>query len=164
MASSITSRKKVNFISLAAQEAEKSPVLMRHGAIAVSNGKILAKGHNHYRSCASTGVIEGCTCHAECDVLHKLHKKRERHPSKTKRITMYITRIGQAGELRESSPCHDCYEKMLFYGIKTIIFTTENQDTTDVEIVKYNIEDFNPSVVTTGQRFMLKTKNNEMSQ
>mgnify|MGYP001290971238 CR=1 FL=1 len=86
------------------------------------------------------------------------------NPNKMKRITMYITRIGQDGELRESAPCHDCYEKMLFYGIKTIIFTTENQDTTDVEIVKYNIEDFNPSVVTTGQRFMLKTKNNEMSQ
>jgi len=79
-----------------------------------------------------------------------------------KRITIYITRIGQNGELRESSPCHDCYEKMLFFGIKTIVFTSEinfNQNQNEdheITIVKYNLEDFNPSVITAGQRWISK--------
>ena len=39
----------MKFINCAADEAIKSPVLMRHGAIAVAHGKIMARGYNHYR-------------------------------------------------------------------------------------------------------------------
>ena len=124
-----TSNKDATFISEAAATAQESPVLMRHGAVATANGKIIAKGYNHYRSSAYTKTMGGCTCHAECSVLHKLQKMRNslhsNNTNKMKRITMYITRIGQDGELRESAPCHDCYEKMLFFGIKTIVFTNE---------------------------------------
>lgn len=168
------SKKDCAFISEAAVAAEESPILMRHGAVAVSNGKIIAKGYNHYRSTAHTGTMGGCTCHAECSVLHKLQKIRNssnsNNTNKMKRITMYITRIGQDGELRESAPCHDCYEKMLFFGIKTIVFTKEpnfyvnnlkkdhnNNNNHDITIVKYNIDEFNPNVVTAGQRWISKT-------
>ena len=169
-----TSNKDATFISEAAVVAQESPVLMRHGAVATANGKIIAKGYNHYRSSAYTKTMGGCTCHAECSVLHKLQKMRKTlhtgNTGKMKRITMYITRIGQDGELRESSPCHDCYEKMLFFGIKTIVFTNEpnfyknqtnkqtNKQNHEINIVKYNLEDFNPSVVTAGQRWISKIK------
>lgn len=54
------------FINLAQEEALKSPCLMQHGAIAVSGGKIIGRGHNHYRCKSSDGIIENsCTCHAE---------------------------------------------------------------------------------------------------
>lgn len=165
-----TSNKDATFISEAAVIAQESPVLMRHGAVATANGKIIAKGYNHYRSSAYTKTMGGCTCHAECSVLHKLQKMRNslhsNNTNKMKRITMYITRIGQDGELRESAPCHDCYEKMLFFGIKTIVFTNEpnfNENHTNdhkhkpnITIVKYNIEDFNPNVITAGQRWISK--------
>ena len=148
----MVSRKETQFICEAAIEAHQSPVLMRHGALAVSNGRILARGHNHYRSRSSDNIMNGgCTCHAECDVLHKLIKL----PKRPKRVTMYITRIGIAGELRESAPCHNCYEKMLFFGIKTLIFTSEIES--KVYFHKCNIEDFNPNVITAGQRWIAKT-------
>ena len=38
------------FINSAFNEALKSPVLMRHGAVAVVNRKIMGRGYNHYRS------------------------------------------------------------------------------------------------------------------
>lgn len=159
------SNKDAAYIAVAANEAFNSPVLMRHGAVAVANGRIIARGYNHHRSSAHTGAMGGCTCHAECAVLHKLLKLKNSNQSqnnKSKRITIYITRIGQNGELRESAPCHDCYEKMLFFGIKTIVFTneinfnqSENEDH-DITIVKYNLEDFNPTVITAGQRWISK--------
>lgn len=157
------SKKDTTYIAAAANEAFNSPILMRHGAVAVANGRIIAKGYNHHRSTAHTGAMGGCTCHAECAVLHKLLKlKNSNQAPKTKRITIYITRIGQNGELRESAPCHDCYEKMLFFGIKTIVFTKEikfNQNINDdheISIVKCNLEDFNPTVITAGQRWISK--------
>ena len=64
------------FISAASHEANKSTVLMRHGAVAVANGKILGRGHNHYRTTSKDGFINNtCTCHAEVDVMRKLYHK-----------------------------------------------------------------------------------------
>ena len=40
----------MRYIVQAAIEADKSPVLMRHGSVAVANGKVRGRGHNHYRS------------------------------------------------------------------------------------------------------------------
>ena len=47
----------MKFLMCATCEAEKSPVLMRHGAVAVANGKVLGKGYNHYRSTSMDGFI-----------------------------------------------------------------------------------------------------------
>tara|TARA_B110000977_G_C11072881_1_gene490193 strand:- start:537 stop:812 length:276 start_codon:yes stop_codon:yes gene_type:complete len=57
----------------AANEADKSPVLMRHGSIAVANGKIIGRGHNHYRSYSKdTFINNSCTCHAEIACLRNM--------------------------------------------------------------------------------------------
>lgn len=40
------SNNEQSFINHALYEALKSPVLMRHGAVAVANGKIMGRGHN----------------------------------------------------------------------------------------------------------------------
>ena len=68
------SNKESNYISEAINEAKQSPVKIRHGAIAMSGGRIIAKGFNHYRTQSANGYMGGSTCHAECDVLHKLLK------------------------------------------------------------------------------------------
>lgn len=61
------------FINSAAFEAQKSTVLMRHGAVAVTNGKILGRGHNHYRSTSKDDFIQNtCTCHAEIAALRNM--------------------------------------------------------------------------------------------
>ena len=58
------------FVQSAMDEAQKSPCLMQHGAVAVSGGKIIGRGYNHYRSRTSDGIVENsCTCHAEMAAL-----------------------------------------------------------------------------------------------
>lgn len=61
------------FINHAFNEALKSPVLMRHGAVAVANGKVLGRGHNHYRTYSKDCFISNtCTCHAEIASLRNM--------------------------------------------------------------------------------------------
>ena len=52
------SSKDEHLASYAYLEAEKSPCLMRHGCIAVVNGKIIARGHNHYRTNSHDKIID----------------------------------------------------------------------------------------------------------
>ena len=60
----------MKFINEAAYEATKSPVLMRHGAVAVTNGKIMSRGYNNYRCTSKDKFINNtCTCHAEIACL-----------------------------------------------------------------------------------------------
>lgn len=63
----------MKFINSAANEAIKSPVLMRHGAVGVVNGKIMSRGYNHYRTNSKDCFINNtCTCHAEIACLRNM--------------------------------------------------------------------------------------------
>lgn len=69
----ILSTRDMTFINSAINEATKSEVLMRHGAVAVTNGKIMGRGHNHYRSSSKDDFIKNtCTCHAEIASLRNM--------------------------------------------------------------------------------------------
>lgn len=69
----ILSNNEQSFINHALYEALKSPVLMRHGAVAVANGKIMGRGHNHYRTHSKDHFISNtCTCHAEIASLRNM--------------------------------------------------------------------------------------------
>ena len=72
----MTSQKHFRFITLAAEECEKSDMLMRHGCVAVMNGKIVGKGYNNYRNKTSDGFVsrEQCTCHAEMAALRSVYR------------------------------------------------------------------------------------------
>ena len=64
----------IRFISQATSQAMKSPVLMRHGAVAVVNGKVVGRGYNHYRSNSKDDFIQNtCTCHAEIACLRNMY-------------------------------------------------------------------------------------------
>lgn len=86
-----------HFIQIAQDEALKSPCLMQHGALAVSGGKIIGRGYNHYRNQTSDGVVtNSCTCHAEMsavrDVLRTVHNKQVHylHAIKVAQDSAYI--------------------------------------------------------------------------
>ena len=72
----MTSQKHFRFITMAAEECEKSDMLMRHGCVAVMNGKIIGKGYNNYRNKTSDGFVarEQCTCHAEMAALRDVYR------------------------------------------------------------------------------------------
>ncbi len=70
------SQRGIEYISIAAEEGRKSNVLMRHGCVAVMNGKIIGKGHNNYRNRTYDGFVNNynqCTCHAEMAALRNVY-------------------------------------------------------------------------------------------
>ena len=102
------SNSDARYISLAVQEAIKSPISFQLGCIAVVSGKIVARGCNNYRTYSKDGMIgSSCSCHAEIDVLRKCLKQKI-----TKKINMYVVRISHTGEMMCSTPCIDCFIKM----------------------------------------------------
>lgn len=65
--------KDYSFIAHATSQALNSPMLMRHGAVAVLNGKIVGRGFNHYRTSSSDNFISNmCACHAEIASLRNM--------------------------------------------------------------------------------------------
>ena len=63
-------------INYAMEVAQDSPVLMKHGCVACKNGRIIAYGCNNYRTYSKEGIIsDTCSCHAECNVIHKIITK-----------------------------------------------------------------------------------------
>ena len=68
------SQKDEHLASHAYFEAEKSPCLMKHGCIATVNGKIIGRGHNHYRTNSKDRIIgKMCSCHAEIDTIRNAY-------------------------------------------------------------------------------------------
>lgn len=68
------SMKDVKLASHAYHEAYKSPCLMKHGCVATMNGKIVGRGHNHYRTNSRDGIIHDmCSCHAEIDTIRNAY-------------------------------------------------------------------------------------------
>jgi len=135
-----------DILSSAIEQAQKSPVLMRHGCIAARHGKLLAKGFNHYRTYSKCGIIKNtCTCHAECHVVHQLNNLGI---TDFKKIKLYIVRINRRNDLRSSAPCVDCYNLLVKVGVKTIIYSTGNG------FQKTKLADFTPTQITKGRQFL----------
>ena len=70
----ILSQKENTYVNAASEEAAKSTVLMRHGCVAVLNGKIIARGFNNTSRTYSRDqfIRNTCSCHAEAATLREL--------------------------------------------------------------------------------------------
>lgn len=135
--------------SLAFEEATKSPLTYRVGCIAAISGKIIARGHNHYRTYSKDGMIHNtCSCHAEIDVLRKCLKQKI-----NKKITLYIMRCSSSGEIACSAPCIDCFLKIKEFNIKSIIYVGH-----DGEMKKRNLDTFETSHVSSGKRAIIEKR------
>tara|TARA_Y100000389_G_scaffold168226_2_gene173799 strand:+ start:746 stop:1045 length:300 start_codon:yes stop_codon:yes gene_type:complete len=74
--SQFISNNDLKYMSLAAEQASYSPMLMRHGAVAVVSGKVIGYGYNNYRTNSRDGFIKNvCACHAEVDCLRSIFNK-----------------------------------------------------------------------------------------
>lgn len=124
------------FAGLASEEADKSELLSKHGCVAVSGGKVIAKGCNTYRTYSSDGFIkDSCSCHAEINVLRQCYKKNI-----IKKINLYIVRLAADGNYANSAPCDECIEviKMLSF-IKYFIYTNSQGKLVKLKPSDYNI-------------------------
>ena len=69
------SKKDNHHISRAIAECRKSTMLMKHGCIVACGTKVLANGHNNYRTQFGDKFIDtSCSCHAEMAGLRKVVK------------------------------------------------------------------------------------------
>ena len=134
----------IRYVELAATEAYKSTVNYRHGCIAVSSGKVIAKGHNHDRTISRDGLISNnvCSCHAEIDVLRKCLRMNH-----TKKISLYIARLGSQNNMLSSSPCVECYKQMKKFDIKTLVYSESNG-----KITKTRMRNFISNHISSGSR------------
>lgn len=121
------------FASVATSEAHKSMLPMKHGCIAVSGGKIIARGCNDYRTYSKDGLIhDTCSCHAEINVLRKCIKQNFKN-----KINLYIVRVSEEGEYRNSAPCNQCVDTLKQYNIKMIIYSTAEGTLKKCKLVHY---------------------------
>ena len=140
------------YINLSHAESLKSPVCMKHGCVAVINGRVVASGYNHYRTYSSDGYIKNsCTCHAEMDTLRELNKRSLSGKRKVnnKKIILYIVRTDHNGEFKESGPCVDCFEIIKKLNIKKIIFSCDNHS-----VIISKPRDYMPEHVSLGRRYI----------
>jgi|TARA_B110000967_G_C18893165_1_gene568763 tRNA(Arg) A34 adenosine deaminase TadA len=138
----------MRFVNMAATEAQKSPVLYKHGCVAVVSGKVVARGHNNYRTSSKDGLIgNNCSCHAEIDVLRKCMKLQI-----TKKLNIYVVRVNNLGKFAMSLPCLECYESMKNFSVKNVVYSDYNN-----QLLKQSMRLFKTSYQTYGQRNRDKT-------
>ena len=117
----MVSNRDQRFIQIAATEATRSKCLMRHGCVAVMNGRIVGRGYNNYRCHSNDGFIKNTmTCHAEIAALRQVNKRGK----KAKKITLYVVRLDSNNTLKASAPCVDCMKRINIMGVKRVIHST----------------------------------------
>ena len=127
--------KNQNIFNMSLNEAKKSSLLYQHGCIATCGGKIIARGVNNNKCYSSSDIFlkNVCTCHAEIDVLNKLHKsllkkgKLQKVDKMFRKTTLYISRYNVNSETHNSAPCMDCLIMIKFFKIKRLIFYQDNK-------------------------------------
>lgn len=132
------------FASMASDEALKSDLLSRHGCVAVSSGKIIARGCNTYRTYSHDGFMkDSCSCHAEINVLRQCYKKNI-----TNKINLYVVRLSADGNYANSAPCNECIVTMrMLPFVKYCIYTDEEGD-----LVKIRPRDYKINHSTNGKK------------
>tara|TARA_Y100000590_G_C15493838_1_gene928894 strand:- start:364 stop:828 length:465 start_codon:yes stop_codon:yes gene_type:complete len=115
------------YISLAQEEAMKSTLNYRVGAVITKGSKVLFSGFNNNRT-KSLDSFAFCQ-HAELDAARKLNnillRKRDKKKNKRnfKKYIIWVTRIRSNNELSESAPCSNCINKLTKMGFTRVGYT-----------------------------------------
>ena len=105
-------------IGLAIQQAKKSPMNFRIGAVLFSGREILGCGHNYHNHWMVKNFR--MSVHAEADAMIGL-----RHDM-IRKADMVIIRIGRAGDILPGTPCKKCSNLLARKGIKRVYCFDEN--------------------------------------
>ena len=134
--------KKEKLYSESLYQARKSDLLFKHGCIATYGGKIIAKGHNTYKSYSGNDdfIDNQCSCHAEMGVMRRIcynnREKKHKLNRIMKKTTLYISRFSAGGKSTNSAPCVKCLNIIKEYNIRKIIFCFND------EYFEYNSKDY----------------------
>lgn len=97
----------------------------RHGAVLVKHGAVINACHNKNRACSFGSRFRSrdkgqATIHAELGAILNIGR------GSTENADMYVIRINQEGEFRNSKPCSMCQEAMKFVGIKRVFYSSND--------------------------------------
>lgn len=145
------------FASIAVTEADRSQLPMKHGCVAVSSGKIIARGCNTYRTFSKDKLIRNCcSCHAEIDVIRKCIKLNIK-----KKIKLYVVRITENGNYRNSAPCNMCLHILKENNVHTIIYSTNEGTLQKYKLIEYtNIHKSGGQKAIENKRVIFKKSGN----
>ena len=99
------SKKDLSWLSVARAFAEESELRKKHGAIVVRGGSVVGTGYNKHRNdpayLPEDVVREHTSYHAEEIAIRQAGEN-------TKGATIYVARVNNNGEDRNSQPCLPC--------------------------------------------------------
>jgi deoxycytidylate deaminase len=107
---------------------------IRHGAILVKGGKIIAFGvnsaKNHpmafepiLRGKSNRDIANVLTLHAEMNCFRSIKNKENINGS-----IMYVGRLSQDKNERMSCPCESCQYYLQMYGVRKVVYSTGNEN------------------------------------
>jgi deoxycytidylate deaminase len=121
------------FLARAASVAEASPhPRWSLGCIVVRGSSVIACAPNVQRN--SPNVLEGgpgTSWHAEVNALRKLTYQADRAEG----AVLYVVRISRTGKRRLARPCQRCFKAITAAGIKTIVYSLDDEPSFGLEKV-----------------------------
>jgi len=114
---------------LALCQAEQSPFVketgrnFRHGAVLYNKSTVINAAYNQKRyssfSRMFTSDLYCANVHAEIGCILNIPKHHTQHSN------ILVVRINPKGEMRNSKPCDMCMAAMMFAGIKSVVYSTD---------------------------------------
>lgn len=114
------SKSEVAFLSIARYLSTKSEARQRHGAVIVKGGRVLGTGYNkdknHPMQVSPEHIKTHCSRHAEIEAIRDANWN-------VKGAVLYVARLNNHGQDRNSKPCIRCQVVIEETQIKKVIYT-----------------------------------------
>lgn len=124
------------FINAAREQAYRSDMRFKHGAVIVKDGEIVARGFNYiYKGRRS---MNHYSMHAERSAIYNaLHCKIDLEGA-----SIYVVRLNKRGNLSHSKPCYHCAKKILELNIKRTYYSVSHDQICQTETRIINLGNF----------------------
>lgn len=110
--------KRKYIIQEAINQAIKSPMRSKHGAIIVKNNKIVSKGYNRYFY--YYGHNNTSSIHAEVDAIRNCFPRTNLNGA-----TLYVVRVRPDGTTTLSKPCKGCCRAISKTNLSGVYYTND---------------------------------------
>jgi deoxycytidylate deaminase len=116
------SKSEQAYLSVARYFALKSKSNKKHGAVIVKSGRVVGTGYNKDRNhplfVSPEHIKPHCSTHAEVDALKEAKSNADG-------AVLYVARVNNQGEDRNSKPCKLCQVAISRSKIKKVIHTKD---------------------------------------